>query len=59
MSNRTFYSTLKFEAVRCYLYMWKADLEMERCVQTVFCTQKKVVQIPFMNHFVLEKLVSL
>ena len=41
--------------------MWKADLESERCVRTVFCIQKKVsVQFfePFMNHFVLEKLVT-
>ena len=38
--------------------MWKADLEMERCVLIMFCTQKKVVQIPCVNHFVLEKLVS-
>ena len=38
--------------------MWKADLESERCVLTVFCTQKKVVQISLMNHFVLEKLVT-
>ena len=36
--------------------MWKADLEMERCVLTMFCIQKKVVQIPCVNHFVLEKL---
>ena len=33
--------------------MWKADLEMERCVSTTFCIQKKVVQN--VNHFVLEK----
>ena len=39
--------------------MWRTDLEMERCVQTMFCIQKKVVQTPCMNHFVLEKLVSL
>ena len=39
--------------------MWKADLEKERCVLTMFCIQKKVVQIPCVNHFVLEKLVSL
>ena len=38
--------------------MWKADLEMERCVLTMFCIQKKVVQIPCVNHFVLEKLAS-
>ena len=36
--------------------MWKADLEMERCVPIMFCIQKKVVQIPCVNHFVLEKL---
>ena len=36
--------------------MWKADLEKERCVPTTFCIQKKVVQIPCVNHFVLEKL---
>ena len=36
--------------------MWKADLEMERCVLTMFCIQKKVVQIPCVNHFVLTKL---
>ena len=36
--------------------MWKADLEKERCVLTMFCIQKKVVQIPCVNHFVLEKL---
>ena len=39
--------------------MWKDDLEKERCVLTMFCIQKKVVQIPCVNHFVLEKLVSL
>ena len=39
--------------------MWKADLEKELCVLTMFCIQKKVVQIPCVNHFVLEKLVSL
>ena len=38
--------------------MWKADLEKERCVLTMFCIQKKVVQIPCVNHFVLEKLAS-
>ena len=38
--------------------MWKADLEMERCVLTMFCIQKKVVQIPCVNHFVLEKLTG-
>ena len=38
--------------------MWKADLEMERCVLTRFCIQKKVVQIPCVNHFVLEKLTD-
>ena len=39
--------------------MWKADLEKERCVLTTFCIiQKKVVQIPCVNHFVLEKLAS-
>ena len=39
--------------------MWKTDLEKELCVLTMFCIQKKVVQIPCVNHFVLEKLVSL
>ena len=39
--------------------MWKTDLEKERCVPTMFCIQKKVVQIPCVNHFVLEKLVKL
>ena len=39
--------------------MWKADLEKERCVLTMFCIQKKVVQIAYVNHFVLEELVSL
>ena len=39
--------------------MWKADLEKERYVLTMFRIQKKVVQIPYVNHFVLEKLVSL
>ena len=38
--------------------MWKTDLEKERCVLTMFCIQKKVVQIPCVNHFVLEKLVT-
>ena len=38
--------------------MWKADLEKERCVLTTFCIQKKVVQIPCGNHFVLEKLTG-
>ena len=40
--------------------MWKADLESERCVLTMFCTQKKVsVQFcTFLNHFVLEELVT-
>ena len=31
--------------------MWKADLEKERCVLTMICIQKKVVQIPCVNHF--------
>ena len=39
--------------------MWKTDLEKELCVLTMFCIQKKVVQTPCVNHFVLEKLVSL
>ena len=39
--------------------MWKADLEKELCVLTMFCIQKKVVQIPCVNHFVFEKLVNL
>ena len=39
--------------------MWKADLEKELCVLTMFCIQKKIVQIPCVNHFVFEKLVSL
>ena len=38
--------------------MWKTDLEKELCVLTMFCIQKKVVQIPCVNHFVLEKLVT-
>ena len=38
--------------------MWKADLEEELCVLTMLCIQKKVVQTPYVNHFVLEKLVS-
>ena len=38
--------------------MWKADLKKERYVLTMFCIQKKVVQIPCVNHFVLEKLAS-
>ena len=38
--------------------MWKADLEKECYVRTMFCIQKKVVQIPCVNHFVLVKLVS-
>ena len=59
MSNRTFYSPLRLETVRWYISMWKTDLEKELCVLTIFCIQKKVVQIPCVNHFVLEKLVSL
>jgi len=39
--------------------MWKTDLEKELCVLTTFYIQKKVVQTPCVNHFVLEKLVSL
>ena len=39
--------------------MWNVDLKKERCVLTMFCIQKKVVQTPCVNHFVLEKLVSL
>ena len=39
--------------------MWKTDLEKELCVLTMFCIQKKVVQIPCVNHFVLEKLVTI
>ena len=39
--------------------MWKADLEKELCVLTMFCIQRKVVQTPCVNRFVLEKLVSL
>ena len=39
--------------------MWKTDLEKERCVLTMFCIQKKVVQIPCVNHFVLEKVSQL
>ena len=38
--------------------MWKTDLEKELCVLTIPCIQKKVVQIPCVNHFVLEKLVT-
>ena len=38
--------------------MWKADLEMERCVLTTFSIQKKVYREPFMNHFVLETWAS-
>ena len=38
--------------------MWKADLEKERCVLTTFGIQKKVVQTPCVNHFVLKKLAS-
>ena len=57
MSNRTFYSPLSLETVRCYLY-GKTDLEKELCVLTILCIQKKVVQIPCVNHFVLEKLVT-
>ena len=38
--------------------MWKADLEKELCVLTMLCIQKKVAQTPCVNHFVLEKLVS-
>ena len=38
--------------------MWKADLKKERYVLITFCIQKKVVQIPCVNHFVLEKLAS-
>ena len=38
--------------------MWKTDLEKELCVLTMFYVQKKVVQIPCVNHFVLEKLVT-
>ena len=38
--------------------MWEADLKKERCVLTMFCIQKKVVQIPCVNHFVLEKLAD-
>ena len=41
------------------LSLWgKTDLEKELCVQTMLCIQKKVVQTPCVNHFVLEKLVS-
>ena len=36
----------------------EADLEKELCVLTMLCIQKKVVQTPCVNHFVLEKLVS-
>ena len=38
--------------------MWKTDLEKKLCVLTMFCIQKKVVQTPCVNHFVLEKLVT-
>ena len=38
--------------------MWKTDLEKELCVLTILCIPKKVVQIPCVNHFVLEKLVT-
>ena len=58
MSNRTFYSTLRLEAVRCYLYVESWFGERTLCSDYV-CIQKKVVQIPCVNHFVLEKLVSL
>ena len=58
MSNRTFYSPLRLETVRRYISMWKTDLKKELCVLTMFCIQKKVVQIPCVNHFVLEKLVT-
>ena len=36
----------------CGKLIWK----WERCVPIMFCIQKKVVQIPCVNHFVLEKL---
>ena len=39
--------------------MWKTDLEKELCVLTMFYIQKEVVRTPCVNHFVLEKLVSL
>ena len=58
MSNRTFYSTLKLETWDT-ISMWKTDLKKELCVLTMLCIQKKVVQTPCVNHFVLEKLVSL
>ena len=38
--------------------MWKTDLEEELCVLIILCIQKKVVQTPCVNHFVLEKLVT-
>ena len=38
--------------------MWKTDLEKELCVLTILCIQKKVVQTPCVNHFVLGKLVT-
>ena len=38
--------------------MWKTDMEKELCVLTMLCIQKKVVQTPCVNHFVLEKLVT-
>ena len=36
----------------------KLILEKDLCVLTMLCIQKKVVQTPCVNHFVLEKLVQ-
>ena len=43
MSNRTFCSPLRLEAVRCYL-MRRSDVEMELSVPMMFGIQKNIVQ---------------
>ena len=57
--NILFYFEVGICEMLAAISMWKTDLEKELCVLTMFCIQKKVVQIPCVNHFVLEKLVSL
>ena len=54
MSSRTFCSTLRFEAVRCYLYV-----ENWFVFRQCFVFRRRLYRIFCMNHFVLEELRDL
>ena len=59
MSNRTFYSTLKVWSCEILSLCGKLIWRWNVVFWLLFCIQKKVVQIPCMNHFVLEKLTCI